>query len=303
MSTPRVWLITGANSGLGLHLSLYALSKGDKVIAAARDVSKLPPSLKGAHPFVLNPSASTEEIRSAAGKAPLVYGRIDVLVNNAGYGHLSPLEYLKDEDLRVQFQTNVFGPVTIMQAILPTMRAQKSGHILNVSSIAGFAGNPPFCAYNASKAALDAFTDALSVEVAAFGIRVNTIVPGYFPTSFLSTALSTADTERLAVGAYTLPEQGYGVFQNVHQIHLDQKQVGDVQKAVARIWEFVAGEGLTKGLAPSQGGKREWVRLPLGPDCGARMRAKIGLLKETVDAYEPIWSSTDVDHDKLKNFM
>jgi len=275
--------------------------------------------LSGAYPLSLNPSATTEEIKIAAAQALTIYGRVDVLVNNAGYALSGPIEHIKcvlllgmpkchislayvfrDEDLRAQFQTNLYGPVSIIQAILPAMRAQQSGHILNVSSIAAFAGNPPFGAYNASKAALDAFTEALSVEVAPFGIRVNSIMPGYFPTNFISHALLTQDAKN--VGVYTLAEQGFGGLEKMRQAHIDKKQVGDVHKAAARIWEFVSGSGLAGGVDPARGRKREWVRLPLGPDCGARMKAKIQVLQETINAYEPIWSSTDMDGEQLNQF-
>ncbi|KZV74925.1 NAD(P)-binding protein [Peniophora sp. CONT] len=300
MPQARVWLITGANSGIGLRLALHALAKGDKVIAAARDVAKLPSSLAQASPLALDPGSSSSDIKATVATAVSIHQRIDVLVNMAGYGLSSPVEYLDEKELKNQFDVNVFGPISIIQFLLPTMRAQKSGHILNVSSIAGFAGSPPFAAYNASKAALDAFTETLDREVEPFNIRALSIVPGYFPTNFLSTALATRKEDH--VGEYTLPQQGYGVFDKVHQIHLDQEQIGDAAKAAARIWEIVAGEGYASGLVPEQGAKREWVRVPLGPDCAARMRTKIKVLQESVDAYEPIWSSTDVEKERLQDF-
>ncbi|VDB87492.1 unnamed protein product [Peniophora sp. CBMAI 1063] len=293
MSQARVWLITGANSGIGLRLALHALSNGDKVIAAARNVSKLPASLAQATALALDPGSSRRDIKTAVASALSIHPRIDVLVNMAGYGLSSPVEYLDENELKDQFNVNVFGPISIIQEILPTMRAQKSGHILNVSSIAGFAGSPPFGAYNASKAALDAFTETLDREVEPFGIRALSIVPGYFPTNFLSTALATYKQER--VGEYTLPQQGYGAFEKYHQAHMDQGQIGDATKAAARIYEIVV-------LGPGKGAKREWVRVPLGPDCASRMKAKITVLRESVDAYEPIWSSTDVEKERLQEF-
>ena len=172
--------------------------------------------------------------------------------------------------------------------------------ILIVSSNVGFAGAPPFGAYNASKAALDAFTETLDREVEPFNIRALSIVPGYFPTNFMSTALATYKEER--IGEYTLPQQGFGAFEKYHQAHMDQEQIGDAAKAAARMWEIVAGEAFARGLVSEQGAKREWVRVPLGPDCATRMKTKIKTLQEAIDAYEPIWSSTDVEKERLKDF-
>ncbi|KAI0041404.1 NAD-P-binding protein [Auriscalpium vulgare] len=300
MSSPKIWLITGANSGLGLSLASYVLSKGDKVIAAARDVAKIPPSLSGAHSIKLDPSAPETEVYAAANEALQVYGRIDVLVNNAGYSLTGPVEELDPIELRAEFQTNVFGPIALIKALLPSFRAQRSGHILNISSIAGFAGGPSLGAYNASKAALDAFSDALSREVAPFAIRVLSIVPGMFPTNFLSRATSTRPPEARRLGAYTTAEQGGRGVDWMYPAHVRDGQVGDREKAAQRMWEIVWGEGLARGLVEGQGGKREWVRVPLGPDSGKRMRARLAQLAENVDAMEPIWSSTDMDEEQIR---
>ncbi|KAI0275167.1 NAD-P-binding protein [Gloeopeniophorella convolvens] len=297
----RVWLITGANSGLGLALSHLVLSKGDKVIAAARNAAKIPALLTeaGANAFTLNPSAPEAEVQQAAKEALKVYGRIDVLVNNAGYGLSGVVEELRTEGIREQFQLHVFGPVALMQALLPSFRAQRSGHILNISSIAGLAGMPSFGAYNGSKVALEAISEAVAAEVAPFGVRVHVVVPGYFPTSFIAAAKASrsgVEDPARATGAYTTREQGHGLVDLYHPVHVEQRQIGDVQKAALRMYELVNGSGLSQGLAE----RREWVRVPLGPDAGNRLRSKLAAISANVDAYEPVWSSTDLDDSQLK---
>jgi NAD(P)-dependent dehydrogenase (short-subunit alcohol dehydrogenase family) len=182
--------------------------------------------------------------------------------------------------------------------LLPAFRAQHSGHILNISSVAGFAGFPSLSAYSSSKAALDAFSEVLAEEVAPFGVRVHIIAPGYFPTNFFTSAKAaheTADPER-STGAYTTREQGYGLVDNLHPAHLASRQIGDLEKAAERMYEVVAGTGVAQGLMDH----REWVRVPLGPDAGNRIKTKATVISATVDAYEPIWKSTNMDDAQLK---
>ncbi|KAJ7646743.1 NAD-P-binding protein [Roridomyces roridus] len=304
-TSPRVWLITGANSGLGLALAECVLSQGDHVIAAVRKVSSIPESIKDAKPLVLNLNASDSEIKQAGSEAlkiygggrhffrPPPYGRVDVLVNNAGYCLTGYTEELDDADIKREFQTNFFGAISLTQSLLPAFRQQKSGHILNLSSVAAMAGGAPFAMYNASKAALEAATESLSLELAPFNIRVLIIEPGYFPTNFLATAGANGTHPTRSTGAYpdwsTVPD-GYAAR------HVASKQVGDLNKAAARMFEVVSGTGLAEEFVAS--GRREFVR----PDCGTRLRAKVKLLAENVEATEKIWSSTDMDEDKFTKF-
>ncbi|KAJ6630582.1 NAD-P-binding protein [Mycena sp. CBHHK59/15] len=302
-STNRVWLITGANSGLGLALAQYVLSQGDQVIAAVRKTSSIPETIKAAKPLVLELNASDAEIKQAGAEALKIYGRVDVLVNNAGYCLTGVLEELDDADIKSEFQTNFFGTVSLTQALLPAFRAQKSGHILNLSSVAALAGGSPFSMYNASKAALEGThihtpaTEALSVELAPYNIRALIIEPGYFPTNFLNTAGANGVRPERVTGAYPDPSD---VPKNYAARHLEFGQVGDLRKAAARLSEVVSGTGLAKDFV--EGGRREFVRVLLGPDCGTRIRAKVKLLSENVEAVEPIWSSTDMDAETLKKF-
>lgn len=204
----------------------------------------------------------------------------------------------RSEDIHAQFQTNVFGPIALTQALLPAFRAQRSGHILNVSSAAGFAGVPSFGAYNSSKAALDAFSEALAGEVAPLGVHVHVVAPGYFGTNFLGTAKSIRDAADPghATGAYATPEQGHAVIDGFHPARIASRQIGDPGKAAERMYEVVTGTGLARGLMDH----KEWVRIPLGRDAGDSVRSKLATIAASIDAYEPIWTSTDMDDVQLK---
>ncbi|KAJ7141236.1 NAD-P-binding protein [Mycena epipterygia] len=296
-SSSRIWLITGANSGLGLALAQYVLSQGDQVIAAVRKVSSIPESISAAKPLVLDLNASDSEIKRVGAEALKIFGRIDVLVNNAGYCLTGYLEELDDADIKNQFQTNFFGAISLTQSLLPAFREQKSGHILNLSSVAAITGGSPFSMYNASKAALEAATEILSIELAPFNIRALIIEPGYFPTNFLAAADANGVRPERKTNKY--PDTSQVTTQYAAR-HIDSKQVGDLSKAAARLFEVVSGTGVAKGFV--EGGRRDFVRVLLGPDCGTRIRAKLQLFSENVEATQPIWSSTDMDEEKFNKF-
>ncbi|KAL1747002.1 hypothetical protein HDZ31DRAFT_80820 [Schizophyllum fasciatum] len=291
MSSPKVWMITGANSGLGLAISRYVSSHGQKVIACARDTSRIPQSLAAAvTPYALDLNWPASQIKAAVAEAEKLHGRIDVLVNNAGYCVTGAVEELDPDDIEAQFRTNVFGQISAIQGVLPTMKRQKAGHIINISSIAGFAGGPPFGAYNASKAALDAFTESLATEVAKFGITAITVSPGYFPTNFLATA---SLTDKLPEDTQ-YPEYA-GATAQYTENHRRSRQVGDASLAAARLFEIVNGSGAVKW-------QPEWRRLPLGPDSGKRTLAKLEQIRQNVESLEPVWSSTDMTDEHIDAF-
>ena len=161
---------------------------------------------------------------------------------------------------------------------------------------------PSFGAYNSSKAALDAFSEALAGELAPLGVRVHVVAPGYFGTNFLGTAKSIRDAAAAAAdpgratGAYATPEQGQDVIDGFHPARIASRQIGDPGRAAERMYEVVTGTGLARGLVD----RKEWVRIPLGPDAGDAMRSKLATIAASLDAYEPIWASTDMDDAQLK---
>ncbi|MBB6374794.1 NAD(P)-dependent dehydrogenase (short-subunit alcohol dehydrogenase family) [Pseudonocardia eucalypti] len=185
---PATWFITGASRGFGRLWSEAALERGDRVAATARDISTLAPLVDRFGESVL-PVAL--DVTDRAGAVAAVrdtarrFGSLDVVVNNAGYGHFGAVEELTEAELRDQLETNFFGAVWVTQAALPIMRAQGSGHILQVTSEGGVRAFPGIGAYHASKWALEGLSDSLAQETAAFGIHITCVEPGPYRTGWL----------------------------------------------------------------------------------------------------------------------
>jgi NAD(P)-dependent dehydrogenase (short-subunit alcohol dehydrogenase family) len=192
MTPQRIWLITGSNSGFGRHIAEAALDHGDCVVATARRPETLEPLLNSAPDRVLvQPLDVTrpEEVRAAVTAATKRFGRIDVLVNNAGYGTVGAVEEIDLEELRTLMDTMFFGAVALTQAVLPHMRSQGSGAIVQISSMGGQWTAPGFGAYCAAKFALEGLSESLAAEVAPMGIDVMIVEPGAFRTEFGGTRM------------------------------------------------------------------------------------------------------------------
>jgi NAD(P)-dependent dehydrogenase (short-subunit alcohol dehydrogenase family) len=185
--TEKIWFITGTSRGFGREWAIAALERGDKVAATARDVSTLDDLVErfgdAILPIALDVTDRAADFAAVA-RAHEKFGRLDVVVNNAGYGQFGLIEEITESEARDQFETNVFGALWITQATLPFLRAQGSGHIIQVSSIGGISAFPNIGIYNASKWALEGFSQALAQEVAGFGIHVTLIEPGGFSTDW-----------------------------------------------------------------------------------------------------------------------
>jgi NAD(P)-dependent dehydrogenase (short-subunit alcohol dehydrogenase family) len=183
----KIWFITGASRGFGREWTIAALERGDKVAATARDTATLD-DLVAKHGDALLPielDVNDRDADFAAVKAAHDhFGRLDVVVNNAGYGHFGFIEELTEAEARDQLETNVFGALWVTQAALPFLRAQRSGHIIQVSSIGGITAFQNVGIYHASKWALEGFSQALAQEVASFGVHVTLIEPGGFDTDW-----------------------------------------------------------------------------------------------------------------------
>jgi NAD(P)-dependent dehydrogenase (short-subunit alcohol dehydrogenase family) len=275
-----VWLITGANSGFGLLLSLLVLSHGHTVIATARDASKFPQSLRdspNAELIEIEIAAPASTISSTINAAVAKHGRIDVLVNNAGFGHMGALEEVAEKDARYQFDVNFFGLFNFTKAVLPHMRTQKSGVIVQISSGAGILAGQGGPIYAASKFAVEGLSEGLANEVKAFGIRVHLIEPGIFRTEFLGQVAKGAQVGQKKEGYLDIGS----ILGNMHG-----KQPGDPEKGVQRIFEVVTGTGMGAG--------REWdLRVPLGTDSFGMCETKLKSLSDTLDKMKKIAQSTD----------
>ncbi|MFN7823736.1 MAG: SDR family oxidoreductase [Pseudobdellovibrionaceae bacterium] len=185
----KVWFITGASSGFGKGVIEQALKAGDSVIAVSRTLSSLEELSQKYKQNLLILKADvrlTDDVDGAVKKGLERFGKIDVLLNNAGHGLFGGSEEVTEDELLNVFETNVFGLMRLIRAVLPTMRSQKSGQIINVSSSVGHATLPFVGAYTATKHAVEAISESLQGEVASFGIRVNVIDPGYYATGFAS---------------------------------------------------------------------------------------------------------------------
>lgn len=176
----KVVLITGGSSGIGKSIGEYLHQRGFVVYGTSRNPEKVQNSV---FPLVALDVRNTDSIQSAVNYIIAASGRLDVVINNAGVGITGPLEEIPTEEIKNNFETNFFGPIEVMKAVLPQMRNQKSGLIINVTSIAGYMGLPYRSVYSASKGALELITEALRMEVKSFGIEITNVAPGDFATN------------------------------------------------------------------------------------------------------------------------
>jgi NAD(P)-dependent dehydrogenase (short-subunit alcohol dehydrogenase family) len=232
MSDGKVWFITGSSRGLGRVWAEAALKRGDKVVATARNPAVLQPLVtlygRSVLPLALDVTDRTAAFEAVA-KGKAAFGRLDVVLNNAGYGQFGAVEELSEAEVRAQIETNLFGARWVTQAALPILRAQKSGHILAVSSIGGVAAFPTVGMYHASKWGLEGLMDALSQEVAALGIKVTLIEPGGYATDFADPSSMRAASP---LPAYTrVKEQLFAAFAT--------ESMGDPQATSEAIFKVV----------------------------------------------------------------
>ncbi len=183
----KVWFITGTSRGFGREWAIAALDRGDRVAATARNTDSLTELVEQYGDAILPISLDVTDrdaVIGAVGAAHEHFGRLDIVINNAGYGHFGFIEEITEDEARAQLETNLFGALWVTQAVLPILRAQGSGHIIQVSSIGGISAFPLVGIYHASKWALEGFSQALAQEVAGFGIFVTLVEPGGFSTDW-----------------------------------------------------------------------------------------------------------------------
>jgi len=271
-----VWFITGCSKGLGRALAEQALATGYRVVVSARriaDVSDLAAAHSDAALAVELDVTDRAGIDAAVAAAGDRFGGIDVLVNNAGYGYLAAIEEGEDADVRALFETDLFGPVNLVKAVLPGMRARRRGHIVNVSSIGGFVTYAGVGYYHMAKFGLEAMSEALAKEVAPLGISVTVVAPGAFRTDFRGASIKVSAT-RIDDYAGTAGKSRDGTRAG------HGKQAGDPARGARAIITAVQAE-------------QPPVHLLIGGDALDQVRGKLDDLRRETDAWEKVTRGTD----------
>ncbi|MGO1054628.1 oxidoreductase [Crossiella sp. CA198] len=271
------WFITGASRGFGLEIARQALERGDSVIATARDTTAVASALPGFGERLLPvPLDVTDEdaARHAVAAGLARFGRIDVLVNNAGRGLLGTVEEVSDAEVRSVFDTNVFGLLAVTRALLPVFRAQRAGKILNLSSVGGVVSWAGWGAYCATKFAVEGISEALRLELAPLGVQVTSVQPGPFRTDFL-------DSSSLVRSAAVIEDYAAsgGVMRNWAD-DTNHAQEGDPVKAVQVILAVTDREVLP-------------ARLPLGSSCVADIEGHLAEVTQELADLRDLAVSTD----------
>jgi len=275
---PKTWLITGSASGIGLSTAALVLARGENLVATARNVDRL---LNLTHHYgkqvelveldVTDASAS----RGAVDIAMERFGGLDVLLNNAGYAHLSPFEQVSEADFKAEIDTNFYGVVNLTRAALPVMRQQKSGHIINISSSSARFGSPGSTAYTAAKWAVSGFTASLAKEVKPFGVKAIAIEPGSIRTNW--TRVARAHVPQLlpdyepTIGAIMRMTEGYA-----------GTEPGDPDKVAAVIFDLSRQDDLPEQLV-------------LGSDALGRIAQSNAVRSAAALYWEKVSRSTDLD--------
>ena len=275
MKNQKTWLITGASQGLGLLTVKYLLAKDQIVIATTRDRNQFEPSiLDNNNLTVISLDITKEsEVEAAVNMIITKHGKIDVLINNAGYGFLGAVEEASSSEIEKVFAVNVMGTFNLLRYVLPFMREERSGHIINFSSASGLVSSSGFGIYNASKYAIEGLTEALKLDVEGLGIKVTLIEPGAFRTNFLGSSLGIAENEIPDYAATA------GKYKNIF-LGNNGKQPGNPEKAVEAIVKITEME-------------QPPLRLLLGTDAYNRVQTKIHQLNEEFERYKEITFSTD----------
>jgi len=277
MNTSKVWYVTGASQGLGLTLIKKLLESGYRVAATTRNAQKLKEAvgLIDAERFLpLSVDLQNLDcIDQSIQQTLATFGRIDVVVNNAGYGMTGTVEEIAEQDIKKIFDVNVLAPINVVKTVLPVMRKQRSGYIINVGSVAGFVGAPGWSVYSATKAAIAAFSEVLALDVKEFGIKVTVAEPSGFRTGFL-TKNSLANVESRI--------DGYNLVKETQRRYLaaDGNQTGDPNMASAIFIELAESE-------------QPPLHLYLGGDAYNRATAKLATMTSEIEQ----WKSTTISAD------
>lgn len=271
-----VWLITGCSTGLGRALAQRVLEHGHRAVVTARHAEQISDIVAGYTANALAVALDVNDraqVDAAIVRAGEQFGGIDVLVNNAGYGYLAAVEEGDEQDIRDMFETNFFSLAALIRMVLPGMRARKSGHIINISSVGGLVGAASSGFYNATKFAVEGLTEALAKEVEPLGIRVTAIEPGPFRTDWAGRSLKQA---KHPIAAYA----DTAAARRAQITAYSGKQVGDPMRAADAIIKVVESEEPPHHLI-------------LGKNGLDRVRAKLAALMQSIDDWEDVTLSAD----------
>ncbi len=278
----KVWFITGCSTGFGRELATMALEQGNKVVVTARETKDIEDIIAGYPDTAISVKLDVtkkDEIKSSVEKAMEKFGRIDVLVNNAGIGYFGAIEESEDAEVRRMFDINVFGLADMTKAVLPVMRKQRSGHIVNIASIGGLVSFPAVGYYNATKYAVDGLSESLAKETAHLGIKVTVIAPSGFRTDW---AGRSANDSKTVIEDYA-PSAG----QSKNNIRgISGNQAGDPVRAAAAIIKAVNSENPP-------------MRLLLGAAALKGARNKLEKLKNDFDTWEETTVGADFPKDDV----
>jgi NAD(P)-dependent dehydrogenase (short-subunit alcohol dehydrogenase family) len=273
----RVWFITGTSQGFGQELVRVALGRGDSVVATSRTPADVAAAFPDASDHLLAVSMDIEDpaqIASAVVAAIYRFGRIDVLVNNAGHGMMGAVEEVSEDEVAGVFEINVFGLLRVTREVLPHMRKQNSGHIVNISSIGGLVGTPAFGIYNATKFAVEGISEALAQEAKPLGVGVTVVEPGLFRTDFLGGSLSISQS--------VIPDYVDTVGQRrVWREETNGRQIGD---------PGLGAEAIVKAVTSAE----PPLHLLLGRDAYQRATAKLETIHAEFEKWRDVTCSTDL---------
>ncbi|ONI75410.1 short-chain dehydrogenase/reductase [Kribbella sp. ALI-6-A] len=278
---PATWFVTGTSRGLGLELVTQLLRRGDNVVATTRSTERLTTALDGVDQsrlLALEVDLADEQaVRTAVATAKQRFGDLDVVVNNAGYGFLAAVEEVSDAEARQMYDVQIFGTWNVLRAVLPDFRANRSGHVINVSSILGLTSFPGWGLYCSAKYALEGLTESLAAEVGALGIEVTLVEPGYMRTDFLR-------SHSLGLPATTV--DAYPALREMTSAHqaMPGTQLGDPAKAAAAIITVA-----TTGGAP--------LHQLLGSDSLGLADARLEALRADFTAGRALARTTDIPQD------
>lgn len=277
MKNQKTWFITGASRGFGLEIVNAALATGDQVVATVRNNGGELQNQLSQNPNLLlvNMDVTIEDqVQEAVQQAIEKFGKIDVLVNNAGYGLLAAVEEASDAEVKQNYEVNVFGTLNVIRAVLPFMRKQRSGHVINISSVGGLGAYIGWGLYGSTKFAIEGITEALALELAPLGIYATVVAPGFFRTDFLDK--SSLVSSKHIIDDYAATVGGMRDF----AAQVNKKQPGDPKKLAQAFIKLAKSE-------------KPPVHLPLGNDTLDRYRSKTRDFENDIQQWHEVITTTD----------